>query len=170
VVFRLPHPSLGDDVAAALVLRHGSHLTEAAIRDYLLDRMAEFKVPSRVVIVDEIPKGSTGKVSRTELSERFAGHFAREDSGLKNEMEERIAGIYREVLGIEKIGRDDNFFELGGDSLRATQVINRVRAQFKVNLSIATIFRKASVGELAVEIARAIQDTDARSKEPSHPA
>ena len=59
----------------------------------------------------------------------------------------------------EKIGRDDNFFELGGDSLRATQVINRVRAQFEVNLSIATIFRKASVGELAVEIAHAIQDT-----------
>jgi len=159
VVFRLPHPSLGDDVGAALVLRQGSHLTEAAIREYLLDRMAEFKVPSRVLIVDEIPKGSTGKVSRTELSERFAGHFSREDSALKNELEARIAGIYREVLGTEKIGRDDNFFELGGDSLRATQVINRVRAQFKVNLSIATIFRKASVGELAVEIARAIQDT-----------
>ena len=61
VVFRLPHPSLGDDVAAALVLRHGSHLTEAAIREYLLDRMAEFKVPSRVMIVDEIPKGCDRK-------------------------------------------------------------------------------------------------------------
>ena len=170
VVFRLPHPSLGDDVAAALVLRHGSHLTESAIREYLLDRIAEFKVPSRVMIVDEIPKGATGKVNRTELSERFARQFAREDATLKCDLEERIAGIYREVLGVEKIGRDDNFFELGGDSLRATQVINRVRAQFEVNLSIATIFRRATVGELASEIAHAIQDRGEKSKDRIHTA
>jgi acyl-CoA synthetase (AMP-forming)/AMP-acid ligase II/acyl carrier protein len=170
VVFRLPHPSLGDDVAAALVLRHGSHLTESAIREYLLDRIAEFKVPSRVMIVDEIPKGATGKVNRTELSERFARHFAREDATLKSDLEERLAGIYREVLGVEKIGPDDNFFELGGDSLRATQVINRVRAQFEVNLSIATIFRRATVGELASEIARATQDAGEKSKDRIHTA
>lgn len=154
VVFRLPHPSLGDDVAAALVLRPGSHLTEAAIREYLLERMAEFKVPSRVMIIDEIPKGATGKVNRTELSERFAKHFARQDVTLKNALEETIAGIFRDVLGADKIGRDDNFFELGGDSLRATQIINRFRAQFEVNLSIATIFRKPTVAELAAEIVR----------------
>jgi len=167
VVFRVPHPSLGDAVAAALVLRHGSHVTEAAIREYLLDRMAEFKVPSRILILDEIPKGATGKVNRTELSKRFAGSFAREDSTLKNRLEEKIAEIYRDVLGAVTIGRDDNFFELGGDSLRANQVINRVRSQFEVNLSIATIFRKASVGELAAEVVRAVQDADESSKDRS---
>jgi aryl carrier-like protein len=81
-----------------------------------------------------------------------------------------VAGIYRDVLGADKVGRDDNFFELGGDSLRATQVINRVRALCKVNLSIATIFRKPTVAELAVEIVRSTQNTGEKFKEGSHTA
>jgi acyl-CoA synthetase (AMP-forming)/AMP-acid ligase II len=151
--FRVPHPSLGDDVAAAVVLRDRSELTESSIREYLLDRMAQFKVPGKIFIVDEIPKGATGKVNRIELSDRFTRRFLG-DIELESELEEKVAGIYREVLGGETIGRSDNFFERGGDSLRATQVINRVRALFEVNLAIATIFRKPTVSDLAEEIAR----------------
>ncbi|MGH7797423.1 MAG: AMP-binding protein [Candidatus Binatia bacterium] len=165
--FRVPHASLGDDAGAAVVLRHGSELTEALIREYLLDRIAAFKVPGKVFIVDEIPKGATGKVNRTKLAERFAGHSARQDAALKNDLEERIAGIYREVLGAETIGPADNFFELGGDSLRATQVINRVRALFKANLSIATIFRKPTIAELAMEIAQTLSKEDLKTSSPA---
>ena len=166
-VFRVPHPSLGEDVAAAVVLRQGSQLIESSIREALLDRIAEFKVPAKVLIVDELPKGATGKLNRTELSARFTRQSSAENGALKSEMEEKIAAIYREVLGGESIGRDDNFFDLGGDSVRATQVINRVRAVFEVNLSIATIFRKPTVAELAVEIVRANQGEDQKSIEKS---
>ncbi len=63
--FRVPHPTLGDDVAVALVLRPGSQLKESSIREYVLERLAEFKVPSRFFILDEIPKGATGKLNRS---------------------------------------------------------------------------------------------------------
>ncbi len=163
-VFRVPHPSLGDDIAAMIVLRHQSQLTESSIREYLLDRMVAFKVPSRIMIVDEIPKGATGKVNRTELSMRFARHLPRKEASPQSDLEETLAGIYHDVLRAETVERSDNFFDLGGDSLRATQVINRVRALFKINLSIATIFRKPTVAELAGEI-RAIQGMDQMSLE-----
>jgi acyl-CoA synthetase (AMP-forming)/AMP-acid ligase II/acyl carrier protein len=157
VAFRVPHPTLGDDGAAVVVLRDRSELTGSSIREYLLERMVEFKVPGKVFIVDEIPESATGKVNRSELSERFTRQFFREFVEPKNELEVKIAGIYRDVLDAKTVGRGDNFFELGGDSLRATQVINRVRDLFEINLPIATIFRKPTVAELAVEIVGASQ-------------
>lgn len=157
-VFRVPHASLGDDIGAAVVREDGSELTECAIREYLLARIAAFKVPGEIFILDEIPKGATGKVSRTTLSERF-GSGAKSAApeyvnGGDSSLEETLIGIYREVLGTETIGPRDNFFACGGDSLRATQVINRVRKLLEVNLSIATIFRKPTVTDLVGEIAR----------------
>ena len=154
--FRVPHSTLGDDVAVALVLRPGSQLKESSIRKYVLDRIGEFKAPSRFFILDEIPKGATGKLNRSELSARFARHVFGQGAELKNGLEEKVAGIYREVLSVENIGSSDNFFELGGDSIRATQVINRVRALFQVNLSMAVVFRKPTVSELAAEIVKMI--------------
>jgi acyl carrier protein len=163
VAFRVPHASLGDDVGAAVVLRHGSELTESLIREYMLDRVAAFKVPEKVFIVEEIPKGATGKVNRAKLSERFTPHTAGRPVAANNQVEEKVLGIYREVLGAETLGPGDNFFALGGDSLRATQVINRVRVLFAVNLSIATIFRKPTVADLATEIAQTIPKEDLKT-------
>jgi acyl-CoA synthetase (AMP-forming)/AMP-acid ligase II/acyl carrier protein len=168
VAFRVPHPTLGDDGAAVVVLRDHSELTESLIRKYLLGRMAEFKVPGKVFVVDEIPKSATGKVNRSELSERFSRKFSGEIVELKNELEAKIAGIYRDVLDAKTIERGDNFFELGGDSLRATQVINRVRDLFEINLPIATIFRKPTVAELAVEIVSIARGKYRSSSEGKH--
>jgi acyl carrier protein len=162
VAFRVPHSSLGEDVGAAVVLRHGSEMTEALIRYYLLDRIAAFKVPSKIFLLDEIPRGATGKVNRLELSERFAPYSAA-GADANNHVEEKVVGIYREVLGAEVIGPGDNFFALGGDSLSATQVINRVRALFEVNLTIATIFRKPTIADLAVEIAQTLSKKDPKT-------
>jgi acyl carrier protein len=71
-----------------------------------------------------------------------------------------VRRIYGDVLGVERIGAADNFFALGGDSLRATQVISRVRSIFQVDLPILTLFRKATVAEVADEIARSLQGLD----------
>ena len=59
--FPAPHPTLGEDIAAMIVVHENAQVSEQSIREYLLDRMAEFKVPSRVFIVDEIPKSATEK-------------------------------------------------------------------------------------------------------------
>lgn len=71
VTFAMPHAKLGEDVAAAVVLAAGSTADERAIRDFAGTRLADFKVPRKVVIMDEIPKGATGKMQRIGLAEKL---------------------------------------------------------------------------------------------------
>ena len=71
VAFAMPHPKLGEEVAAAVVLREGHVATEREIRDFAASRMADFKVPRRVIILEEIPKGATGKLQRIGLAEKL---------------------------------------------------------------------------------------------------
>ncbi|WP_299962113.1 acyl--CoA ligase [uncultured Roseobacter sp.] len=71
VTFALPHPKLGEEVAAAIVLTEGSQATEKDIRAFATERMADFKVPRKVIILDEIPKGATGKMQRIGLAEKL---------------------------------------------------------------------------------------------------
>jgi oxalate---CoA ligase len=67
--FAVPHPRLGEDIAAAVVLREGSTVTALKLRAFLLPRLAQFKIPRRIVFVDRLPKGATGKVQRQRLME-----------------------------------------------------------------------------------------------------
>ncbi len=71
VTFAVPHPKLGEDIAAAVVLRDGHSATEAEIRDFVASKVAAFKVPRRVIILDDIPKGATGKLQRIGLAEKL---------------------------------------------------------------------------------------------------
>ncbi len=71
VTFAIPHPKLGEEVGAAVVLREGAVVTEAEIRAFAATRMADFKVPRRVVILEEIPKGATGKLQRIGLAQKL---------------------------------------------------------------------------------------------------
>ena len=71
VTFAMPHAKLGEEVAAAVVLREGEQAEEKAIREFAATRLADFKVPRKVVILDEIPKGATGKMQRIGLAEKL---------------------------------------------------------------------------------------------------
>ena len=71
VTFALPHPKLGEEVAAAVVLREGEELGERDVRDFASERLADFKVPRKVIILEEIPKGATGKLQRIGLAEKL---------------------------------------------------------------------------------------------------
>ncbi|MCV3271329.1 acyl--CoA ligase [Roseobacter sinensis] len=71
LTFAVPHDKLGEEVAAAIVLRDGADIGERAIRDFASERLADFKVPRKVVILDEIPKGATGKLQRIGLAEKL---------------------------------------------------------------------------------------------------
>lgn len=159
VTFAMPHVSLGEDVAAAVVLKQDSRTTTVAIRNFLFGRLTDYKIPSVIVIVDEIPKGSTGKLQRIGLAEKLADQLAQDYIAPANDIERMLATIWAEVLFIEKVGRHDNFFALGGDSLRATQVISRIRAGFQANLNIVVVFEKPTLAELAETVANAI-DSD----------
>jgi acyl-CoA synthetase (AMP-forming)/AMP-acid ligase II len=71
VTFAMPHAKLGEDVAAAIVLREGKTASEREIRDFCASRLADFKVPRKLVFLEEIPKGATGKLQRIGLAEKL---------------------------------------------------------------------------------------------------
>jgi acyl-CoA synthetase (AMP-forming)/AMP-acid ligase II len=71
VCFAVPHDKLGEEVGAAIVLREGEKASEQEIRTFAAGRLADFKVPRRIVILDEIPKGATGKLQRIGLAEKL---------------------------------------------------------------------------------------------------
>jgi acyl-CoA synthetase (AMP-forming)/AMP-acid ligase II len=71
VTFALPHDKLGEEVAAAIVLREGMTATEREIRDFAATRLADFKVPRKILFLDEIPKGATGKLQRIGLAQKL---------------------------------------------------------------------------------------------------
>jgi acyl-CoA synthetase (AMP-forming)/AMP-acid ligase II/aryl carrier-like protein len=158
--FAMPHPTLGEEVAAAVVLRPQMRATVREISEFVGKRLADFKTPKQILIVDEIPKSATGKLQRSSLAKSFASQFQGEARTAETQLESMLAAIYAEVLGVDALRVTDNFFALGGDSLRATQVISRVRATLDVHLSIATVFRNPTVTELAMEIVRVMADTD----------
>jgi acyl-CoA synthetase (AMP-forming)/AMP-acid ligase II len=71
LAFAMPHDKLGEEVAAAVVLREGESATERELRDFVAGRLADFKVPRRIVVLAEIPKGPTGKLQRIGLAQRL---------------------------------------------------------------------------------------------------
>ncbi len=71
VTFAMPHDKLGEEVAAAVVLREGQEATEREIRDFAAKHLADFKVPRKILFLEEIPKGATGKLQRIGLAEKL---------------------------------------------------------------------------------------------------
>ena len=134
VTFAVPHAHFGEEVAAAVVLRPGRHATEAEIRGFVEARLAYFKTPSRLLILDEIPKGPTGKPQRIGLARTLglAGEAPARTStrdgptAPRTVLEASLAQIWREILRIESVGVNDGFLELGGDSMAATRVVARI--------------------------------------------
>lgn len=163
--FSVPHPTLGEDLAVAVVVSPESGLTQSAIRAFASERLADYKVPSQVLIVDAIPKGATGKLKRIGLAELLGEQLDRHYVAPRNDLEQTIADVFSEVLGLDRIGINDNFFTLGGDSIRGTQVIGRLQAGMHVELPIVTLFHKPTVAELAeyIGVSADYVDSDAIS-------
>ncbi len=94
VTFAMPHDKLGEEVAAAVVLAEGQSLDERALRDFAAGRLADFKVPRKVIFIEEIPKGATGKLQRIGLAEKLGwDNGARhEDLHLRRRRDRRLSG------------------------------------------------------------------------------
>ena len=154
VAFAVPHPTLGEDIAAAVVLRKEASVSEQKIREFAFECLADFKVPSQIVIVGSIPTGATGKLQRIGLFDKLAAQLKREFVAPESELEKMVAKTFSKVLGTSPIGLNDNFFALGGDSLRGTQLVSRIRSSLMVDFPIPALFRKPTVIELSAEIVR----------------
>lgn len=156
VTFAVKHPTLGEDVATAVVLRPGAKAGPKELRRFALDRLAAHKAPSQVLILDQIPKGPTGKLQRIGLADKLADRLKAEFEPPEGEIEPILTGLWCEVLGSPRVaaglGRRDNFFALGGDSLLATALIARIRQAFQIDLPIGSIFREPTIAEQAVVV------------------
>jgi acyl-CoA synthetase (AMP-forming)/AMP-acid ligase II/thioesterase domain-containing protein len=141
VAFGIAHPTLGEDVAAAVVLVPGASLAEPQLRRFAARRLADFKVPRRIIFLDAIPKGPTGKPQRSKLAEEYQaepGLDANPCAGSGDELtplEEKLEGIWKRILRIEKVGIHDDFFGLGGDSLALTLLMTEVEFEFGVDVT-----------------------------------
>jgi acyl carrier protein len=120
------------------------------LRKYLRERVPEYMVPGVIVCLEALPLTPNGKLNRRGLPRPEMG---REGEGMyvapRTELEKKIAEIWSEVLGIQRIGLNDNFFDIGGHSLFATQVISRLRNAFAANLPLRLIFERPTISRLA---------------------
>jgi acyl-CoA synthetase (AMP-forming)/AMP-acid ligase II/acyl carrier protein len=158
VAFAIPHQTLGEDLAVAVVLKAGQSVQEKDLRNFSFTRVAGYKVPSQVLVLDKIPKGPTGKLQRIGLSEKLAEHLKAAYEGPRNDIEAALFNMWAEVLESEQFGVLDNFFVLGGDSLSATRLNARIQAAFGVNLPLGSIFREPTIAEQAVLIEEMLLD------------
>ncbi|HSA68921.1 MAG TPA: AMP-binding protein, partial [Burkholderiales bacterium] len=147
--FGVPHPRLGENVAAAAVLRPGSAASEEELKRFLAARLAGFKVPRRILLLSSLPRGHTGKIQRSALSEAY-GTTSREAAAPSRLIEYELRQLWRRLLGTQDIGIDDDFFEKGGDSLLATEMLLEVeqltgKPYPQADLSTLTIRRIADV-------------------------
>jgi acyl-CoA synthetase (AMP-forming)/AMP-acid ligase II len=155
VAFAIPDARLGEDVAAAVVLREKESATPVELREFVSTRLADFKIPRRIVILPEIPKGPTGKLQRIGLAKTLGLSGAeRPPAGSEHvpprtPLEEELVRIWTEVLRVEGIGVTDDFFALGGDSVLASQVMARLQSSLGVELSLVTLFDAPTVAGLA---------------------
>jgi acyl-CoA synthetase (AMP-forming)/AMP-acid ligase II len=145
--YAVPHPRLGEDVAAAVVLRPGSNVTPDELREFLGTQLATYKNPRRITIVDQLPKGSTGKVQRKRLSENAEGQS--EATLSEARLHADLLRLWKKFLKTDSVSIDDDFFEKGGDSLLAMELHLEVQRLTGQTLSESILFEAASVRELA---------------------
>ncbi len=143
ITFAIPHPTLGEDVAAALVARPGQTIDQAELRRFLAARLAPFKRPQRFVLLDELPKGATGKLQRVGLADRLGLSTAATAAALGAAAAQRLTPLEAAIRGVwgallrrpvEAIGSETSLVAAGGDSLLAVQLTLAVEEVFDVRL------------------------------------
>ncbi len=167
LAFAVPHPSLGEDLAAAVVLRAGSTANEQELRRHAFSVLTPYEVPSHIVFLQELPRGATGKLQRIGLAERLADALRPAEDQAIGELEELVASVISEVLEQRPPSREANFFMLGGDSLSGTRVISRLAAQLGLDLQASLLFVAPTVRTLAQRLDFLLDETLAQLKETS---
>lgn len=124
------------------------------IRSFLEQKLPEYQLPSNYVFLNTLPLTPNGKVDRKALPapEIVKNNLKESFVAPRNQTEKTLVAIFGEILGAKEIGIHDNFFELGGDSLRATQVITRLREAFQVELPLRRLFDNPTVATLGDRI------------------
>lgn len=159
VTFAMPDEKLGEEVAAAVVLRD-KRVTEGELRQFVASHLADFKTPRRVLLLDEIPKSATGKVQRIGLAEKLGLTTGERSTPTvhrpliqpRNQTERLLVNLWCEILKIPSVSVAQPFLEAGGDSLSATQLVANIEQIFAIPLSVVDLFDAPTIADQATFI------------------
>ncbi len=174
--FSIPHGRLGEDVAAAVVLRPGAKVGPHELRNFARERLAAYKVPGLIQIVPEIPKGSGGKIRRSGLAAALSITMSasRVERGgqlvpPRSDLEGQLSKIWADLLELGQIDVHQDVFTLGADSLKVTQMRSRLRERFGADVSFKDIFDAPTVARLAARLEASKESPAADLLSMSHP-
>ncbi|ALN80262.1 non-ribosomal peptide synthetase [Lysobacter antibioticus] len=137
-------------LVAYVVAEQGAEISVTNLREALARELAEYMIPSAFVALDALPLNPNGKLDRKALPSPDQSALAsREYEAPLGEVEQTLAAIWQDLLGIERVGRHDHFFELGGHSLLIMQLAIRVRERFEVEIPLRTLFEQPTLSFLA---------------------
>ncbi|WP_442972550.1 non-ribosomal peptide synthase/polyketide synthase [Rhodococcus sp. JS3073] len=141
-------PHTGEQLLGYVVPDTNVALDPQVLRTRVGETLPNYMVPSQVMVLDALPLNPSGKLDRRALP--APSFVVREFRAPTTPVEEVVAGIFAEVLGVERVGLDDDFFALGGNSLVATQVVSRLGAALDTRVPVRVIFEASTVAALAV--------------------
>jgi acyl-CoA synthetase (AMP-forming)/AMP-acid ligase II/thioesterase domain-containing protein len=157
--FGFPHPSLGEEIAAAVVLRTRCDATPAQLQTFMRQHLAPFKIPRRILIVEKIPKGPTGKIQRRQLANLLGLNAVERQTQKIDQTREQVTSLelellklWQKMLGCNSIGLDDDFFEMGGDSLRAIKMLHELEKMAGHSIPEVILFQSSTVRQLAKSV------------------
>ncbi|NOJ91095.1 amino acid adenylation domain-containing protein, partial [Myxococcus xanthus] len=151
--------SEGKRLVAYVTAQEGAELESSALRSHVKQRLPEYMVPSAYVVLETLPLTPNGKVDRKALPAPVSkpGTPGSDYVAPRTPTEELLAGIFSQVLGVERVGSKDNFFELGGHSLLATQMVSRIRSTFRIELPLRELFEAPTLSLLSERVDQAIR-------------
>ena len=128
------------------------------LRSYLRGKLPGYMMPAAFVVLEALPRTPSGKLDRRSLPAPSRERIQTSEGFVapRTAVEEAVAQVWAEVLGLERVSAHDNFFELGGHSLLATQVVARLRKMFGIELRLRDLFERPTIVGLAevTELAR----------------
>ncbi|WP_434698867.1 pyoverdine non-ribosomal peptide synthetase PvdD [Pseudomonas aeruginosa] len=158
----LAHDGVGGTQLVGYVVADSAEDAER-LRESLKRHLPDYMVPAHLMLLERMPLTVNGKLDRQALPQPDASLSQQAYRAPGSELEQRIAAIWSEILGVERVGLDDNFFELGGHSLLATRVISRVRQEQQLDASLKALFERPVLEAFAQGLERT---TDAVSTIP----
>ncbi|HBO4449931.1 TPA: pyoverdine non-ribosomal peptide synthetase PvdD [Pseudomonas aeruginosa] len=162
----LAHDGVGGTQLVGYVVADSAEDAERlreSLRESLKRQLPDYMVPAHLMLLERMPLTVNGKLDRQALPQPDASLSQQAYRAPGSELEQRIAAIWAEILGVERVGLDDNFFELGGHSLLATRVISRVRQEQQLDASLKALFERPVLEAFAQGLERT---TDAVSTIP----
>ena len=165
LAFAMSHPTLGEDLAAAVVLRAGAQTGEQELRRHAFSLLVPHEVPSRIVLLPELPRGATGKLQRIGLAEKLGELLKPIEEPASGELEELVAHTFASVLQQPPPGCNANFFQLGGDSLSGQRAVIALEPQLALELSPALLFAYPTVRSLAEQLDKLLDQALAAAEE-----